>query len=180
MIVRFLNNTQLSLACFHTGITSIFDVSSHLKTIPSRLAGSMHLDHWHPVGNGSGGGTIISTLSFRCTTPITLTVLPSLMYLSCIITQVIPVASTKVRKFEFLVVSRTDQRGVRRTYPSFKRMTRSSLERFLSASHLTKSGDMSLFDGLISITTDSSTYGVTLAPQPVFTRALSPDWKSEM
>jgi hypothetical protein len=65
----------------YTGITSIFDVSSHLKTIPSRLAGKIHFPHWHPVVNGSGGGTIISTLSFLWTTPITLTVLPSFMYL---------------------------------------------------------------------------------------------------
>jgi len=48
----------------YTGMTSIFDVSSHLKTIPSRLAGNIHLPHWHPVVKGSGGGTIISTLSF--------------------------------------------------------------------------------------------------------------------
>jgi hypothetical protein len=48
----------------YTGITSSFDVSSHLKTIPSRLAGKMHLGHCHPVANGSGGATIISTLSF--------------------------------------------------------------------------------------------------------------------
>ena len=57
-------------------------MSSHLKTMPSRLAGRIHFAHWHPVGNGSGGGTIIRTFSFRWTTPITLTVLPSLMYLS--------------------------------------------------------------------------------------------------
>lgn len=56
-------------------------MSSHLKTMPSRLAGRMHLLHWHPVVMGSGGGTIIRTFSLRCTTPITLTVLPSLMYL---------------------------------------------------------------------------------------------------
>ena len=62
-------------------MTSFFDASSHLKTIPSRLAGKIHLAHWHPVVIGSGGGTIISTLSFLWTTPITLTVLPSLMYL---------------------------------------------------------------------------------------------------
>lgn len=49
----------------YTGITSIFDASSHLRTMPSRLAGRINLDHWHPVVNGSGGGTIISTLSFR-------------------------------------------------------------------------------------------------------------------
>lgn len=65
----------------YTGMTSIFDASSHLNTMPSRLAGRIHLAHWHPVVNGSGGGTIISTLSFLWTTPITLTVLPSLMYL---------------------------------------------------------------------------------------------------
>lgn len=62
-------------------MTSIFEVSSHLNTTPSRLAGSIHLAHWHPVERGSEGGTIISTLSFLWTTPITLTVLPSLMYL---------------------------------------------------------------------------------------------------
>lgn len=49
----------------YTGMTSKFDVSSHLKTIPSRLAGNVHLDHCHPVANGSGGGTIMSTFSFR-------------------------------------------------------------------------------------------------------------------
>jgi len=65
----------------YTGMTSIFDVSSHLKIIPSRLTGNIHLAHWHPIVKGSGGGTIISTLSFLWTTPITLTVLPSLMYL---------------------------------------------------------------------------------------------------
>jgi len=63
-------------------MTSIFELSSHLKTIPSRLAGRIHLDHWHPVESGSGGGTIIRTLSFRRTTPITLTVLPSFIYLN--------------------------------------------------------------------------------------------------
>lgn len=66
---------------YYTGITSIFEESSHLKTIPSRLAGRIHFAHWHPVENGSDGGTIISTFSFLWTTPITLTVLPSLMYL---------------------------------------------------------------------------------------------------
>lgn len=62
-------------------MTSMFEVSSHLKTIPSRLIGKMHLAHWHPVEKGSAGGTIINTLSFLRTTPMTLTVLPSLMYL---------------------------------------------------------------------------------------------------
>ncbi|MFS7950117.1 hypothetical protein Hanom_Chr06g00579591 [Helianthus anomalus] len=62
-------------------MTSTFDASSHLKTIPSRLPGSIHFVHWHPVVNASSEGTIISTFSFLCTTPITLTVLPSLMYL---------------------------------------------------------------------------------------------------
>ena len=71
----------LSKCYCYTGITSIFEVSSHLNTMPSRVAGRIHLAHWHPVGIGSGGGTIIRTLSFRWTTPITLTVLPSLMYL---------------------------------------------------------------------------------------------------
>lgn len=66
---------------YYTGITSILEVSSHRNTMPSRLAGSKHLPHWHPVEIGSEGGTIISTFSFLCTTPITLTVLPSLMYL---------------------------------------------------------------------------------------------------
>lgn len=42
-------------------------------------------------------------------------------------------------------------------YPSFNRIIRSSLDRFLSASHLTNSGDMSLFDWSISTTIDSST-----------------------
>lgn len=68
----------------------------------------------------------------------------------------------------------------RATYPSFSRIIRSSLERFLCPNHLIKSGDMSLFSGLISITTESSTKGVTLAPLPVLTSALNPDWKSEM
>lgn len=62
-------------------MTSIFEVSSHLKTTPSRLAGSTHFVHWHPVDIGSDGGTIIKILSFLWTTPITLTVLPSLIYL---------------------------------------------------------------------------------------------------
>lgn len=62
-------------------MTSFFDASSHLKTIPSRLDDKMHLVHWHPVVIGSVGGTIISTFSFLWTTPITLTVLPSLIYL---------------------------------------------------------------------------------------------------
>ncbi|MFS7918456.1 hypothetical protein Hanom_Chr03g00201271 [Helianthus anomalus] len=48
----------------YTGMTSGFDESSHLKTMPSKLAGSIHVAHWHPVGTGSGGGTIINTLSF--------------------------------------------------------------------------------------------------------------------
>ena len=57
---------QLSYAHItnYTGITSIFDESSHLRPIPSRLAGNINLLHWHPVVNGSGGGTIISTFSF--------------------------------------------------------------------------------------------------------------------
>lgn len=70
-----------AISARYTGMTSIFEVSSHLKTIPSRLAGSMHLAHWQPVEKGSDGGTIIKTFSFLWTTPITLTVLPSLMYL---------------------------------------------------------------------------------------------------
>lgn len=81
-------NTSTSFLCTYdyTGMTSIFDESSHLRTIPSRLAGKMNFAHWHPVVNGSGGGTIISTLSFLWTTPITLTVLPSFMYLHFILT----------------------------------------------------------------------------------------------
>lgn len=66
----------------YTGITSIFDASSQLNTTPSKLAGNILLLHWHPVVKGSGGATIISTFSFLCTTPITLTVLPSLIYLT--------------------------------------------------------------------------------------------------
>ena len=30
-------------------MTSFFDASSHLKTIPLRLAGKMHLVHWHQL-----------------------------------------------------------------------------------------------------------------------------------
>ena len=74
-------NETYQLSECQTGMTSTFDVSSHRNTTPSGLAGRMHLLHWHPVEKGSGGGTIISTFSFRCTTPITLTVLPSFMYL---------------------------------------------------------------------------------------------------
>jgi hypothetical protein len=62
-------------------MTSIFEVSSHLRTSPSMFVGRTHLAHWQPVEIGSDGGTIISTFSFLWTTPITLTVLPSLMYL---------------------------------------------------------------------------------------------------
>lgn len=55
----------LLLVTGYTGIASIFEESSHLITIPSRCAGRTHFDHRQPVGTGSGGGTIINTLSFR-------------------------------------------------------------------------------------------------------------------
>ena len=81
MVRKYLLKEEYDGERNYTGMTSIFDVSSHLKIIPSRLTGNIHLAHWHPVVKGSGGGTIISTFSFLWTTPITLTVLPSLMYL---------------------------------------------------------------------------------------------------
>lgn len=64
-----------------TGMASTLDESSHLNTIPSRLVGNVHLLHCQPAASGSDDGTIINTLSFLCTTPITLTVLPSFIYL---------------------------------------------------------------------------------------------------
>jgi hypothetical protein len=144
------------------------DVSSHLRTRPSRLVGSMHLAHWQPVEIGSAGATIISTFSFLWTTPITLTVLPSLMYLQH--------KQPCQNEMDSHCLTRSeDANDAKKKYPSFRRMIRSSLERFLPRSHLRNSGDMSLLSGFMSITTDSSTYGVTRAPDPVLTSARSPD-----
>lgn len=63
-------------------MTSIFELSSHLNTMPSGLAGRMHLADWHPVKIGCGVETIIIKLPFCWTTLITLTVLPSFIYLN--------------------------------------------------------------------------------------------------
>lgn len=66
------------------------------------------------------------------------------------------------------------------TYPSFSRITRSSLERLRSESQLRKFGDKSLLFLVTSTTVVDLTKGATLAPQPAFTRALNPEWKSDM
>ena len=67
--------------CGQTGITSAFGSSSLTKITPCRIVGSKNLFHWQPVEMGCEGATIISTSSDLWTTPITVTVLPSFMYL---------------------------------------------------------------------------------------------------
>lgn len=65
----------------YTGITSVASLSSHVKMRPSIYVGRRHWAHRQPAETGSGEGTIMRTLSCRLTIPITLTVLPSLIYL---------------------------------------------------------------------------------------------------
>ena len=66
----------------HTGTTSSFKLSWHMSIIPKRFVGKKSFPHWHPVEMRSEGGTIINKLSFFFwITPITVTVLPSLINL---------------------------------------------------------------------------------------------------
>ena len=79
---RVCSKTQPQKRCFvYTGITSALWLSSQVKVRPSMYVGRRQHGQRHPVDMGSEGGTIMSTLSSRWTTPITLTVLPSFIYL---------------------------------------------------------------------------------------------------
>ena len=77
----FAKNQRQKRRFIYTGITSAFWLSSQVKVRPSMYVGRRQHGQRQPVETGSEGGTIMSTLSSRRTTPITLTVLPSFIYL---------------------------------------------------------------------------------------------------
>lgn len=71
--------TKINRVGIYTGTTSAFWFSSQVRIRPSTYVGRRHRLHWQPIEIGSDGGAIMSNLSWRRTTPITLTVLPSFM-----------------------------------------------------------------------------------------------------
>lgn len=63
------------------GMMLIFEVFLYFKMIFFRLVGNIYFDYWYLVGNGFGGGIIISMLLFCWIIFIIFIVLFFLMYL---------------------------------------------------------------------------------------------------